>query len=98
MAATYRSVGVLGHDRGDLTEAATQYRRSLDISERLGDQAETAVAYDNLGILAAVRGDPTEAATQFLAFDRGHIEEAIGLHGRALLIRTGWGFRRPRST
>jgi tetratricopeptide (TPR) repeat protein len=51
--------------RGDYDEAARQYQRSLDINERLGDQAGMAASYGQLGILAHVRGDYDEAARQY---------------------------------
>jgi hypothetical protein len=37
MAATHQALGILAQARGDLTEAESQYRRSLDINERLGN-------------------------------------------------------------
>jgi tetratricopeptide (TPR) repeat protein len=45
--------------------AARQYQRSLDISERLGDQAGLANSYGQLGILAQKRGDYDEATRQY---------------------------------
>ena len=64
-AAWFGELGRIALRRGDLTEADTEYRRSLDISERLGDQATMSVTYQNLGVLAEARGDLTEAETQF---------------------------------
>ena len=58
-------LGILAHDRGDYDEAARQYQRSLDIKERLGDQAGMASSYHQLGILAQDRGDYDEAARQY---------------------------------
>ena len=72
MAATYHELGTLAQARGDLTEAETQYRRSLDISERLGNQQGRSATISQLGFLAA---------------ERNEFEQAIGLHGRALAIR-----------
>jgi tetratricopeptide (TPR) repeat protein len=48
-----------------LDEAARQYQHSLDIFERLGDQAGMAISSQNLGILAQIRGDLDEAARQY---------------------------------
>ena len=64
-AAGINQLGLIAKVRGDLGEAETQYRRSLDISERLGDQAGMAFAHGNLANLAHIRGDLTEADTQY---------------------------------
>ena len=64
-AAWIHQLGVLAQDRGDYGEAARQYQRSLDIKERLGDQAGMAISYHNLGMLAQFRGDYDEAARQY---------------------------------
>jgi tetratricopeptide (TPR) repeat protein len=56
---------MLAQDRGDYDEAARQYQRSLNINERLGDQAGIASTYHNLGMLAQDRGDYDEAARQY---------------------------------
>ena len=58
-------LGNLAQDRGDYDEAARQYQRTLDIRERLGDQAGMGDAYHNLGVLAQTRGDYDEAARQY---------------------------------
>ena len=65
MAASYHQLGILAQDRGDYDEAARQYQRSLDINERLGNQAGMASSYHQLGILAQDRGDYDEAARQY---------------------------------
>ena len=64
-AAYIHHLGMLAQARGDYAEAARQYQRSLDISERLGDQAGMATGYHQLGILAQDRGDYAEAARQY---------------------------------
>jgi tetratricopeptide (TPR) repeat protein len=51
--------------RGDFDEAARQYRRSLDIKERIGDQPGMATTYHQLGMLAQDSGDYDEAARQY---------------------------------
>ena len=56
---------MLAQDRGDYDEAARQYQRSLDINERLGNQAGLATGYHQLGMLAQIRGDYDEAARQY---------------------------------
>jgi tetratricopeptide (TPR) repeat protein len=57
---------MLAQDRGDYDEAARQYQRSLDIRERLGDQAGMGTDYHQLGMLAHVRRDYDEATRQYL--------------------------------
>ena len=64
-AAYIHHLGMLAQDRGDYDEAARQYQRSLDINERLGDQAGMASSYHQLGMLAQDRGDYDEAARQY---------------------------------
>jgi tetratricopeptide (TPR) repeat protein len=56
---------MIAHERGDYDEAARQYQRSLDIKERLGDQAGLAMSYHQLGMLAHDRRDYDEAARQY---------------------------------
>ena len=63
-AAWIHHLGMLAQARGDYAEAARQYQRSLDIGERLGDQAGMATSYGQLGVLAQLRGDHAEAARQ----------------------------------
>ncbi|MGP0023217.1 MAG: CHAT domain-containing protein, partial [Streptosporangiaceae bacterium] len=58
-------LGMLAQLRGDYEEAARQYQRSLDIKERLGDQAGMASSYHQLGVLAHDCGDYEEAAGQY---------------------------------
>ena len=65
MASSYHQLGILAQHRGDYDEAARQYQRSLDIDERLGDQAGMASSYHQLGMLAQLRGDYDEAARQY---------------------------------
>jgi tetratricopeptide (TPR) repeat protein len=75
-AAYLHQLGMLAQYRGDYEEAARQYQRSLDISERLGNQAGMASSYHQLGILAQYRGDYEEAARQYQrSLD---IEERLG--------------------
>ena len=58
-------LGMLAQLRGDYDEAGRQYQRSLDINERLGDQAGMARSYHQLGMLAQDRGDYEEAGRQY---------------------------------
>jgi tetratricopeptide (TPR) repeat protein len=48
---------MLAELRGDYDTAEPLYRQSLDINERIGDQAGTAAGYGQLGVLAELRGD-----------------------------------------
>ena len=49
-AAWIHQLGMIAQVRGDYDEAARQYQRSLDINERLGDQAGLATSYHQLGM------------------------------------------------
>ena len=48
---------MLAQHRGDYDAAEPLYRRSLEIKERIGDQAGMATSYHQLGMLAQDRGD-----------------------------------------
>ena len=45
MASSYGNLGILAQARGDYDAAEPLYRRSLEISERIGDQASAATSY-----------------------------------------------------
>ena len=69
-------LGILAQDRGDYNTAETRYQQSLDINERLGNQAGMATSYHQLGILAQLRGDYNTAETRYQqSLD---IEERLG--------------------
>ena len=55
------NLGILAKLRGDYDGAEARYRQSLEIQERLGDQAGMATCYNNLGNLAELRGDYNDA-------------------------------------
>ena len=57
MAKSYHHLGILARLRGDYDAAEPLYRRSLEMFERIGDQAGMAASYGQLGILAQDRGD-----------------------------------------
>jgi tetratricopeptide (TPR) repeat protein len=67
VATGYHGLGVLAQDRGDSAEAERRYRQSLDINERLGNQAGAASSYHQLGMLTQARGDYAEAERSYLA-------------------------------
>ena len=84
-AAWIHQLGILAQLRGDYDEAARQYQRSLDILERLGDQAGMATSYHQLGMLAQDRGDYDEAARQYQrSLDIKRAARRPGRHGQQL--------------
>jgi tetratricopeptide (TPR) repeat protein len=64
-AAWIHQLGILAEARGDLQQAETLYRQSLEISERLGSQAGMATSHHQLGKLAEGRGDMEQAETLY---------------------------------
>jgi tetratricopeptide (TPR) repeat protein len=58
--------------RGDYDAAEPLYRRSLETSERIGDQAGAATSYSELGDLSETVGN---------------LDEAVAYHVRAVTIR-----------
>jgi tetratricopeptide (TPR) repeat protein len=64
-ASWIHQLGIIAENRGDYDEASRQYQRSLDIKERIGDQASMAATHGQLAILAGKRGKYDEAARQF---------------------------------
>ena len=61
LVLTYHQLGLIAHERGQLDEAESWFRKSLTISEELGDQARAAVTNYHLGIAAFTRGQLDEA-------------------------------------
>jgi hypothetical protein len=59
MSNSYGRLGMLAQDRWDYDAAESLYRRALEISERIGDQAGIATAYDALGGLTRRSGTST---------------------------------------
>ncbi|MGH8885228.1 MAG: tetratricopeptide repeat protein, partial [Egibacteraceae bacterium] len=62
---SYHQLGILAQDRGDYETAEARYRQSLEINERLGNQAGMAASYGQLGILAQDRGDYETAEARY---------------------------------
>ena len=58
---TYHQLGMTAQDRGRLDEADDWYRKSLAISEELGDRPRMAGTYHQLGMTAQARGRLDEA-------------------------------------
>ena len=63
MAATYHQLGMTAQARGQLNEADDWYRKSLDISEGLGNHLQMAATYAQLGGLAEARANALQALT-----------------------------------
>ena len=57
MAAAYHQLGRVAQARGDLDTAQDWYRKSLAISEELGNRPYMASTYHQLGMVAQERGD-----------------------------------------
>ncbi len=69
-------LGNVAYLRGDYEAALEWYRRSLEISEALGDRASMASSYSQIGVLLTETGKP---------------EEAVPLNLRSLAIRLELG-------
>jgi tetratricopeptide (TPR) repeat protein len=72
MSTSYHQLGILAELRGDYDTAEPLYRQSLELDERLGDQAGVATSY-------AVLGGLSEAA--------GNLDQAVAYRVGALAIR-----------
>jgi tetratricopeptide (TPR) repeat protein len=72
MGISYHNLGIVAQLRGDYDAAEPLVRRSLEIRERIGDQAGAAKSYSVLGSLS-------EAA--------GNLDEAVAYRVGALAIR-----------
>jgi tetratricopeptide (TPR) repeat protein len=59
------TLGMLVQARGDYETAEQRYTQSLQISERLGNQAGLATSYHQLGILAQAHGDYETAEQRY---------------------------------
>ena len=93
MAVSYGQLGTLARARGDCDEAARQYQRSLDIHERLGNQAGMAAGYGQLGNLEKERdGSMTTAVTWHVK--ALVIKLSLGIPQAAANLHTLAGYRR----
>ena len=61
IAMLYNQLGMTAHNRGRLDEADDWCRKSVTISEELGDRPRMALAYHQLGMTAQARGRLDEA-------------------------------------
>ena len=103
MAASYHQLGMLAQHRGDYDAAEPLYRRALEISERIGDQAGMATSYHQLGMLAQDRGDYDAAEPLYRR--SLEIDERIGdqagmatsYHQLGMLAQLPGGLRRRRA-
>jgi tetratricopeptide (TPR) repeat protein len=64
-AAISHQLGVVAQARGDYKTAEERYRQSLEINERLSNQADMAASYGQLGILAYLQGDYETAEERY---------------------------------
>ena len=78
ISVIYRQLGITAQDRGRLDEADDWYRRSLAISEELGDRPGIAITYHQLGRIAQ---------------DRGRLDEADDWYRKSLAISEELGDR-----
>ena len=76
MAITYHQLGITAQDRGRLDEAEDWYRKSLAISEELGNRPRMARIYHQLGLTAR---------------DRGRLDEADDWYRKSLAIKEELG-------
>jgi tetratricopeptide (TPR) repeat protein len=72
MATSYHQLGILAQRRGDYEEAERRYHQSLEIDERLGNQAGMATSFSQLDNLFG---------------QLGVTNESLQLHARACLMR-----------
>ena len=77
-AMTEHELGMIAYLRGDYAAAERSYRRSLEISEQLGEQEQAHIAssYHQLGMLAQAQGDYDTAETLYR--HALQIEEQLG--------------------
>src|SRR5262249_43231517 len=61
----YHQLGMVAQARGDYDAALEQYRKSLEISEQLGDRAGMATSYHQIGVLAHPRGSHDAAINHY---------------------------------
>ena len=78
IALSSHRLGIVAQDRGRLEEAGDWYRKSLAISEDLGNRPHMANSYHQLGIVAQ---------------DRGRLEEAEDWYRKSLAIKEDLGNR-----
>jgi putative nucleotidyltransferase with HDIG domain len=64
-ARVEQNLGIIANIQGELDEAFTRYRRSLDAYLGAGDEHGCAIAYNNLGLVSSDRGRLDEAEHDF---------------------------------
>jgi tetratricopeptide (TPR) repeat protein len=57
LATIYHQLGIVAQKHADLDAAETRYKKSLEITEALGNRADLAATYHQLGMVAEDRGD-----------------------------------------
>ncbi len=64
-ADAYGGLGNVYSTRGDLKQAETMFKKSLELNKALGSKTGMAVAYANLGIVYSTRGDLKQAEAMY---------------------------------
>src|SRR5437899_1217219 len=64
-ARVEQNLGILANIQGELDEALSRYRRSLEAYDACRDEHGCAIAYNNLGMVSADRGDLDKAQRYF---------------------------------
>ena len=75
-ARVEQNLGILANIQGQLEEALSRYRHSLEAYHNAGDQHGCAIAYHNLGMISADRGEFEKADRYF--HDSRAIAERLG--------------------
>ena len=83
LATAYHQLGMVAQDRGRLEQAEQWYRKSLAISEDLGNRPGMATSYNQFGMVAQ---------------DRGHLEQAEQWYRKSLAINEDLGNRPGMAT
>ncbi len=76
LAVAYHQLGRVAEDHGDLPGDESWYRKSLEITEALGDQPAMSMSYHQLGSVAEARGDLEGAESWYRK--SLEIEESLG--------------------
>ena len=79
----YGQLGRLAQDRGDYDAAEPLYRKSLEISERIGDQAGVATCYAVLGGLSEALGNLDQVVAYWVGASAIRLKTGTGTAGEA---------------
>src|SRR6266581_246880 len=84
-ARVERNLGIVANIHGDLDEALARYARSLEASQRAGDEHGCALAYHNLGMVSADR-ELLDEADRYFTRSREIAERAGHVHLQGLCL------------